>query len=57
MELEKAPTLHEEDSKVTLTIRLIMQGKVRDKALQTFFNWYFWNSEFFLAVGVYITFF
>ncbi|XP_047022839.1 poly(rC)-binding protein 3 isoform X4 [Helicoverpa armigera] len=27
MELEKAPTLHEEDSKVTLTIRLIMQGK------------------------------
>ncbi|XP_013190301.2 poly(rC)-binding protein 3 isoform X3 [Amyelois transitella] len=27
MELEKAPNLHEEDSKVTLTIRLIMQGK------------------------------
>ncbi|XP_013164842.1 PREDICTED: poly(rC)-binding protein 3 isoform X1 [Papilio xuthus] len=28
MELEKAPTpLHEEDSKITLTIRLIMQGK------------------------------
>ncbi|XP_047529081.1 poly(rC)-binding protein 3 isoform X3 [Vanessa atalanta] len=27
MDLEKAPTLHEEDSKVTLTIRLIMQGK------------------------------
>ncbi|XP_045494534.1 poly(rC)-binding protein 3 isoform X3 [Colias croceus] len=27
MELEKAPSLHEEDSKVTLTIRLIMQGK------------------------------
>ncbi|XP_049869949.1 poly(rC)-binding protein 3 isoform X3 [Pectinophora gossypiella] len=27
MELEKGPTLHEEDSKVTLTIRLIMQGK------------------------------
>ncbi|XP_072940049.1 poly(rC)-binding protein 3 isoform X9 [Epargyreus clarus] len=27
MELEKAPPLHEEDSKVTLTIRLIMQGK------------------------------
>ncbi|XP_063619346.1 poly(rC)-binding protein 3 isoform X4 [Cydia splendana] len=27
MELEKAPALHEEDSKVTLTIRLIMQGK------------------------------
>ncbi|XP_050664424.1 poly(rC)-binding protein 3 isoform X1 [Leptidea sinapis] len=27
MELDKAPTLHEEDSKVTLTIRLIMQGK------------------------------
>lgn len=29
MDLDKAPTLHEEDSKVTLTIRLIMQGKVR----------------------------
>ncbi|CAG4915259.1 unnamed protein product [Colias eurytheme] len=27
MELEKASSLHEEDSKVTLTIRLIMQGK------------------------------
>ncbi|KAI5646479.1 KH domain-containing protein [Phthorimaea operculella] len=27
MDLEKGPTLHEEDSKVTLTIRLIMQGK------------------------------
>ncbi|CAH0763851.1 unnamed protein product [Diatraea saccharalis] len=27
MDLEKAPNLHEEDSKVTLTIRLIMQGK------------------------------
>ncbi|XP_041971059.1 poly(rC)-binding protein 3 isoform X4 [Aricia agestis] len=27
MDLEKAPTLHEEDSKVILTIRLIMQGK------------------------------
>ncbi|XP_069358327.1 poly(rC)-binding protein 3 isoform X5 [Maniola hyperantus] len=27
MELEKTPALHEEDSKVTLTIRLIMQGK------------------------------
>ncbi|XP_039749984.1 poly(rC)-binding protein 3 isoform X3 [Pararge aegeria] len=27
MDLEKAPALHEEDSKVTLTIRLIMQGK------------------------------
>ncbi|KAJ8727659.1 hypothetical protein PYW07_001778 [Mythimna separata] len=27
MELEKPSTLHEEDSKVTLTIRLIMQGK------------------------------
>ncbi|CAH0407298.1 unnamed protein product [Chilo suppressalis] len=27
MELEKSPNLHEEDSKVTLTIRLIMQGK------------------------------
>ncbi|XP_026755752.1 poly(rC)-binding protein 3 isoform X4 [Galleria mellonella] len=27
MDLEKTPNLHEEDSKVTLTIRLIMQGK------------------------------
>ncbi|XP_037296723.1 poly(rC)-binding protein 3 isoform X4 [Manduca sexta] len=27
MDLEKTPTLHDEDSKVTLTIRLIMQGK------------------------------
>ncbi|XP_021202242.1 poly(rC)-binding protein 3 isoform X3 [Bombyx mandarina] len=27
MDLEKAPSLHEEDSKVILTIRLIMQGK------------------------------
>lgn len=28
MDLEKSPAVLEEDSKVTLTIRLIMQGKV-----------------------------